>query len=102
MESLYSRLSIRGLEALIPNRLDGHVDVWLRDLDTLEFFVLEIQLVYFIDDICWLVGVGAESSEVLLRKICLVLCLISVNSGAYGWLANAWVSGKITVNGSGS
>ena len=46
--------SVAGFEALIPNCLDGLIDVWLTNLETLELLILQVQCVNGVYNVGWL------------------------------------------------
>jgi len=72
-------ISIARLEALIANRLDCLINIWLGNLNTLEFFILKVHLVNLINYVSWLVLIISDSPEVLFGVIRLILSLVSVN-----------------------
>ena len=99
MEGWNCRLSIRWLKTLVSNCLDGHIDVRFSDLDSLELFILKVQWIYFINNVCWFIGITAYSSEVFLSIISLILSLVSVYAGSNWRLSNTWISWEVTIYG---
>ena len=73
-------ISVARLEALIANRLDCLINIWLDNLNTLEFFILKVHLVNLVNNVSWLILIISDSSEVLFGVIRLILGLVSVNS----------------------
>ena len=95
-------VSVARLEALIAHCLNGLINIGLTDLDTLEFFILQIHLVNFINNVSWLIGIVSDPPEVFFRVISLILSLVSVDTGSNGRLADARVSGEIAIDSIGS
>ena len=91
-------ISVTRLEALITHCLNCLINIWLANLNTLEFFILKVHLVNLINNVSWLILIISNSSEVLFCEISLILSLVSVNPLADGRFPNTWVSGEVAVN----